>query len=209
MKYVKKEFFRDEETFADKTLCYKNVFAVADGMGDKGTGKIAAEIAINTVRESVPIRDERDIMKLFINANNRIINEITKYGDDLFCGTTLSLLVIREHKFLVGHVGDSRIYLMRDGKINMLTVDQVRFKGKYRYVNALGTSWKPEVYINEGNIRENDIFILISDGIVNHFSDRKLLGFLSDNIEKSSERIIEAYKGVNPSDDLSIIIVKI
>ncbi len=209
MKYVKEEYFRDRELFADKTFCRGNIFAIADGMGDRGTGKIAAEVAVGAIEEFIPINDEETMISLFRKANERIIKEITKYGDDLFCGTTLSVLVIFKNSYLIGHVGDSRIYLIRNEKINLLTVDQVHLRGKKRYINALGTSWKPDVYLSKGDIEKNDIFLLISDGIVSLFSEEDLSLLINRDIDQSAKRIISKYKETSPKDDLSLILVRV
>jgi len=207
LKFIKREFFKDEKLFADKTLCEENVFGIADGMGVRGTGKIAAEIAINTVKEFIPIKTAYDVERVFKEANRRIIKEITKYGDDLMCGTTLSILILEEDKFLIGHVGDSRIYLLRGENIELLTVDQVEFKKGKKYINALGTVWKPEVYLKEGGLYKGDIFLLISDGIVNFLSEGELKHLIDYDMESSAERIIGKYKEYSSGDDLSLILV--
>ncbi len=210
MKYVSKVFFRDEHSYADRIFCKGNTFAVADGMGKKGTGKMAADIAINTLAEFYPIEDADELRQIFNEINRRVIAEISKFGDDFLCGTTLSVLILKEDKYMVGHVGDSRIYLLRDGEIEMLTEDQVRYKGRKKYVSALGTSWNLDILIREGEVKREDIFLLVSDGMVDTLSDGEILTLVGGgDIESGAELLIKRYVQTLPKEDLSFIIVKV
>lgn len=209
MKYVAKVFFSDEELYADRIFCKENTFAIADGMGKKETGKIAADIAVKTLGEFYPVEDFDELRKVFVEINRRIIAEVSKYGDDLMCGTTLSVLIIKGDNYIIGHVGDSRIYLIRDGGIELLTEDQVTYKGERKYVSALGTSWNPNILIKQGDVKKGDIFLLVSDGMVDTLSDGEILALVGEEVEKSAEMLLKRYIQTLPEEDLSFIIVKV
>jgi len=141
-----------------------------------------------------------ELESFFTRTNREIMKEIARLGDRYVAGTTLSVLI--------GHVGDSRIYLFREGYLDLLTEDQIRFRGGKKYVSALGLEWYPRVYLREGYFERGDIFLLISDGAVYTFSDSELEIFLSEDIEESARRLFERYLETIPREDLSFVIVR-
>ncbi len=209
MKCARGEFYRSKDTFADRIYCSDDTFAVADGMGTGEGGKLAAQKAVELVDRYRPFSSLEDIERFFKRANRKIMESIDRLGDRHMAGTTLSLLSLLEDKYMIGHVGDSRIYLWRDGKLNLLTEDQVFLKGGRKYVRALGIEWNPEVLLRSGKLQKGDIFLLISDGMLNLFSDKELESLIDRNVEESARRILEACRGSKSEEDLSFIIVNI
>ena len=115
----------DVKQFSDLTLCL-----VADGMGGHAAGEVASEMAVQIVmREIKDVSDLSDgsatkmlgeALKLANRAiHDRTITEVDKQG----MGTTASVLVLAESRYLIGQVGDSRVYLLRDGALKQLTKD--------------------------------------------------------------------------------------
>ena len=209
MRYVHGEFCRDRETFADRIYISEDTFAVADGMGTGPGGRLAAEKAVALVDSRRPFRSLEEIRSFFEEANEEIMKEIARLGDRHAAGTTLSLLSFTEDRFLIGHVGDSRIYLFRDGKLELLTQDQVLYRGGRKYVKALGIEWKPEVYTLEEGLRMGDRFLLISDGVIDNLSEAEIEGAMEEDIDISAKRILDLYRKSCPKEDLSFIIVSV
>jgi len=203
------EFYHDRETFADRLYCSEDTFAVADGMGIGVGGKVAAQKAIELVDKYRPFTSLEDLETFFKRANRKIMEEIDRLGDRHMAGTTLSVLSFLDGRFMVGHVGDSRIYLLRDGKFKLLTEDQISYKGGKKYVQALGIEWNPQVVLREGETLKGDLFLVISDGVVEVFSDKELAELIDEDIERSANRILERYRSANPKEDLSFAIVRI
>jgi len=207
VKYATGQFYHSKNTFADRIYCSEDTFAVADGMGIGEGGKLAAEKAIELVDRYRPFVSLEDIESFFKRANRKIMSAIDRLGDKHMAGTTLSILSLVDRRFMVGHVGDSRIYLWRNGKIKLLTEDQVVFKGGRKYVHALGIEWNPRVLLTEGELRERDVFLLISDGVVEVFSEAELEAMITEDIDESAKKILQAYRSHNPKEDLSFVIV--
>jgi len=109
--------------------------------------------AIQLLDRSRPFRSLEELEEFFIRTNREIMKETARLGDRHVAGTTLSVLSLQEDRYLIGHVGDSRIYLFREGYLDLLTEDQIRFRGGRKYVSALGLEWYPEVYLREGGYR--------------------------------------------------------
>ncbi len=104
------------------------VFAVADGMGGHPAGDEASRIAIDTLRERVhaaggvaglPVLLEQ----AFAAANDALIAHALARPDHSGLGTTMTALLVRGTTAAVGHVGDSRLYLLRDAELQQLTTD--------------------------------------------------------------------------------------
>jgi len=206
---VVKEFFRDPERYADRVYVSEDTFAVADGMGECVGGRVAAERAIQLLHRYRPIEDLRRMEEFFLRANREIVEETARLGDSYVAGTTLSVLSFSGKRYLIGHVGDSRIYLFREGVLELLTEDQIRYRGGRKYVSALGLEWHPRVLLREGRAERGDLFLLISDGAVYTFSDSELEIFLSKDVERSARRLMDRYLETIPREDLSFIIVRV
>lgn len=209
MKYVTGEFYRDRETFADRAFYSEDTFAIADGMGIGYGARVAAEKAIELVSLHRPFTSLKEIEDFFQRANLSIMEETAKLGDRHVAGTTLSLISFQEKKYFIGHVGDSRIYLWREGTLEVLTQDQIRVKEGRKYVSALGIDWKPETFLVEGNAVKGDLFLIISDGAVEVLKEKELEKLLSHNIEESAQKLLNLYREVSPQEDLSFIIVRV
>src|SRR5437016_11147104 len=108
----------------------RGIFVVADGMGGHAAGVVASEMAVRHVaRELGSLRglsDEQvaDRMRTAIRgANGAIFQRTLTEHDKRGMGTTVTALVLYDARFLIGQVGDSRAYLLRDGKLVQLTKD--------------------------------------------------------------------------------------
>lgn len=209
MRYVKREIFKDRETYADRLFVSESTFAVADGMG-KGIGaRLSAEEAVRLLEKEAPIEDLEHMERFFKRANLRIMKEIAKLGDRHVAGTTLSVLSLKEDTYLIGHVGDSRIYLRREGDLQLLTEDQIRYKEGKKYVKALGIEWNPPIVLSEGRTESGDIFLLISDGVAGTVKDEELKTAISEDLERSADRIEKIYREKLSDEDLSFILVRV
>lgn len=209
MRYARREFFTDKELYADRLFVSEDTFAVADGMGIGIGGKLAAEKAISLVGERRPFRSVEELRYFFEEANRAVMEEIAKLGDRHIAGTTLSVLSIVDKRFLVGHVGDSRIYLLRGDSLELLTKDQVTLKGGKKYVTSLGVEWKPDVHTAEGDLRKEDTFLVISDGAVNVLSEEDIKSILRYDVEESAEMLLNLHKKSGKEEDLSFVIVRV
>ena len=120
----------NEDNFTVDSTAARGIFIVADGMGGHAAGEVASEMAVQIVqRELSNVRDldGEDVVQLVANAlkhanraiHERTLTEVDKQG----MGTTASVLVLAGSRYLIGQVGDSRVYLLRAGKFDQLTKD--------------------------------------------------------------------------------------
>ncbi len=176
----------------------RGLFIVADGMGGHAAGEVASEMVVQTVaREVADVRDVAGASALQVMAEslrlaNRAIFERTIVeADKQGMGTTASCLLLGQSHWVIGHIGDSRIYLLRDGVLRQLTKDhsyvqeqvdagfltpeQARY---HPYSNVItrcvGANAAVEPDIMHGELKPNDAFLLASDGLTGMVDDAHL-----------------------------------
>jgi len=209
LKWVAGVVYSDKKTYADRFWADGEIFAVADGMGIGKGAVVAAEKAIELLKEFKPYDSEERIRENFLKINRELIKELGKLEDRVLSGTTLSLLSLNEGNFYIGHVGDSRIYLFREGKIYKLTEDQVKVKGNKKVVKVLGLEWNPEVYTFSGVYEKGDVFLLASDGFVEVFSEGEIEEALSCcDLGESARRLEEIARKKGGKKEIVFLIVK-
>ncbi|HID66541.1 MAG TPA: serine/threonine-protein phosphatase [Aquificaceae bacterium] len=210
MKWTVGSLYSNPDVYADRYLVTGDTFAIADGMGLGKGAVLSAEKAIELLKEFRPFHSEKDLERAFLKINKEIIKEIGKLGDTVISGTTLSAISFNSKRFYIGHVGDSRIYLLRNGNLQLLTEDQVKFKGNKKVVKVLGLEWSPRVYTYSDKVQEGDIFLLISDGFVNVIREKELRDLINpENLEESKNRIIETFSERTSSGELTFILIRI
>lgn len=173
----------------------RGLFIVADGMGGHAAGEVASEMAVQIVaRELAGIEDvaaegtSARMVEALKAANRAIYERTIVEAEKQGMGTTASCLLLGNGHFLIGHIGDSRIYLMRDGSFRQLTKDhsyvqeqvdagfltpeQARY---HPYSNVItrcvGANSDVEVDIIAGTLRAGDLFLLASDGLTGMVED--------------------------------------
>lgn len=170
---------------------------VADGMGGHAGGEVASAMAAEIVTHSYYRRAEtpdKALGRAFELANQKIYRRARADRNLQGMGTTCTALAIREGFAYVAHVGDSRVYLIRDGEIIQLSEDQTLAGERIRaglmteeeayrqtdghiILQALGTREKIDVYRLDRAlaIQEEDRFLLCSDGLVDVMDNQSLL----------------------------------
>lgn len=210
-------------------------FLVADGMGGHAAGEVASEMAVQIVMRQVKdIKDLADgtatrvlgeALKMANRAiHDRTITEVDKQG----MGTTASVLLLSDAQYLIGQVGDSRVYLLRDGALKQLTKDhsyvqeqvdlgnltpeQARY---HPYSNVItrcvGASPEVEPDIYAGDARAGDIFLVASDGLTGMVDDRRLAQLLMSRAEpdRKVQALISEANGRGGLDNITAIVVQV
>lgn len=175
-----------------------HLLAVADGAGGHIGGAAAAQTAIDCISENLSalwLSDDPDtfIRKLILECNERVV---ASAGGDLSC-TTLVMVLIKGEELYWGHVGDSRLYLIRDSKVVAKTIDhsvaELQGQRAFNQANAaegvaanglymcLGapTNIVPEV--SSSVAREGDTLLLCSDGLWGQLDMQALITELNDD----------------------------
>lgn len=174
-----------------------SIVLVADGMGGHKAGEVASETAAQTIRACAVKMHGREIsiktaLKWVRQANQIIYRMANEKPECMGMGTTMTFLYFMDKHALLAHVGDSRCYRIRDGRIMQLTKDhslvaelvrigeitpeQVR-NHPYRNIitRALGTDDYVAVDAQDIPVEENDVYLLCSDGLSNYLEEDELL----------------------------------
>ena len=203
----------EDSLFADATAS-RGLFIVADGMGGHAAGEVASEMAVAIVRHELaglPSLDGDDapaqVAEALRRANEAIYRRTVVEHDKEGMGTTASVLLLSDSRYLIGQVGDSRVYLLREGSLRQLTRDhsyvqeqvdagyltpeQARY---HPYSNVItrcvgaNDSVEPDVFA--GPVRPGDVFLVASDGLTGMVDDRRLQQLLSSRA--SPGRLVDA-----------------
>jgi len=215
----------------------RGLYAVADGMGGHAAGEVASHIAIEALSEVLRdvafLTDHTDpqtagtrLQGAFVEGNQRICDSVVTRGEWRGMGTTIVALVTLEDRAVIGHVGDSRAYLLRDGKLRRLTNDhswvseQVRMglmtdEEAHRHpmrnivTRALGNRPALDVDINESEAVPADIFLLCSDGLNSMLTDVEITETLQANRqdpETACQKLVEAANAKGGEDNITVIV---
>ena len=206
-----------------------HLFVVADGMGGHAVGDLASRIAIETLPHAYFKQDAASIesrMRQAILAANKAINDRGRENREFEgMGTTCSALSLTEDGAVIGHVGDSRVYRVRQWRIEQLTfdhslqwemirlgratVDNVElFHPRNVITRCLGPD--PSVQIDtEGpfSIEAGDHFVLCSDGLTNHVSDAEIGQIVASLPPAESSRLLINLANCRGGSDNSTVVV--
>jgi serine/threonine protein phosphatase PrpC len=221
-------------------------FIVADGMGGHAAGEIASAMAVDTVREALeaakaaitefalaPTEDGRKGIVALLeaavrSAHQAVFERGAKETDKQGMGTTLDVVLLAGSEAFIAHVGDSRTYLIRDGKANQITTDHtvaevLVIEGKLSLeeaqisplrtilVNAIGVA--PDVGVEMAHIqlRKDDQLLLSSDGLHDYFPTEQELAdrLLAAEPDDALTELIELAKERGGHDNITGVVVRV
>ncbi|CCJ07516.1 PP2C family serine/threonine-protein phosphatase [Methylocystis sp. SC2] len=200
---------------------------VADGMGGHAAGEVASALALEVVRRvyySLDRIPSEALRAAFDAANRAIFDYAAQHPDCAGMGTTCTALGVRDGLLWLAHVGDSRAYLMRDGRLTQLSDDQTlhaqlvrdgvmspedagKGAGSNVILQALGTRLdvEPTIWMEGLPLRQGDIMVLCSDGLTNLVSDARIAELVSKNPPTEACRLlIEAARRGGGHDNISV-----
>jgi serine/threonine protein phosphatase PrpC len=213
------------------------LFIIADGMGGHKAGEIASEMAIKIISYNFTdslakssIEDEtikNKIEKSIYEANSKIHKKSME--DERFSGmgTTVTLAYIVDDKIFIGHVGDSRAYLLRNGILSQITEDHSlveelirngsisREEAKHHpqrniITRAVGTSNEIKTDVIVEHKCENDILLLCTDGLTNMVDDDQIKDSLTMNedIQQACEELVKISNDKGGFDNITVLAIK-
>jgi len=157
------------------------LIAVADGVSGNAGGGEASEMTVRTVTSDYYATPDTweplaSLDKVLTAANRWLIAQANANRDMAGMATTLSLLLLRGQRYYSAHVGDTRIYLLRDGKLQQLTTDHVWDRPDMRHVlkRAVGLDQHLSVDFGEGHLQVGDVFALMSDGVWDTLGEKNI-----------------------------------
>jgi len=203
------------------------LFAVADGMGGAQAGEVASKLAAAALEDTDPgrlIGPER-VASLIQEANRRVHERSSSDPSTSGMGTTMTVALVEDDGVVIGHVGDSRAYLVRDGRIEQLTedhslVNELLKSGKLSreeaethpqrsvITRAVGTD--PDVDVDSFVVeaREGDVFLICSDGLTDMVADREILDIVQQNrstLERLTKELVAAANRGGGEDNITVV----
>lgn len=234
----------NEDSFlVDKKL---SLFIVADGMGGHAAGEVASSMTCRVVREALAAErdalttfaqgdasvDRKDILRLIEASIQEACSKVHQEGiideSKRGMGTTVDALLIVGTRGFIGHVGDSRIYLYRQGSVHQLTedhslVNELLRRGKLtreqidksavQYKNAVtravGVYASVEVDVFDFDVLAGDRFLLCSDGLSGYLEESELPKFFEEIPEDNlAQYLIDLANERGGKDNITAVIVK-
>jgi protein phosphatase len=206
---------------------------VADGMGGHSSGEVASRMAVELISRNYYSDNERDapgaLRKSVEKANAEIF--ITSMTNRKFfgMGTTIIALVLLEGRAFAAHVGDSRLYRLRERKLELLTIDHSQVMemvkqgiisleearnhdDKNVILRAVGTQPVVEVEMSDVfAVKPNDQFLLCSDGLCDMLEDEEIRRIWLDakDVAAACEQMIEEAKRRGGNDNITVGIVRV
>jgi PPM family protein phosphatase len=214
----------------DAYVCKPPLFAVADGMGGAQAGEVASRLAAAALREHPPEGGGEDRVAALIQEANRRVYEQSSENPELSgMGTTLTAAIVDDGRVWLGHVGDSRAYLIRDGKLEQLTQDhslvaELTRAGKLSeeeaeihpqrsvITRALGTDPDVEVDTLSIETRDGDLFMICSDGLTSMVEDKAILDIVNQNrksIDRVARALVKAANRGGGEDNITVVLFEI
>src|SRR5690348_14143899 len=216
----------------DSYVCEPPLFAVADGIGGAQAGELASSLAAAAVLD-----DSNDgqgdgrqrVDELIQEANRRIYQRQSEDAALSGMGTTMTVAYVDDGHVWIGHVGDSRAYVVRDGGLDQLTEDHSLVAELVRsgrlspeeaethpqrsvVTRALGTD--PDVDVDTFSIaaRPGDLFMLCSDGLTSMVSDDGILEEISRNrgdLRAAAKALVRAANKGGGEDNITVVFFEI
>jgi protein phosphatase len=233
----------NEDNFA--IMAEYGLYVVADGMGGHSSGEVASKMAVDTLQEffaataddperTWPYKmdrargyEENRLITGIKLCNLRIYEQAQRNAKQRGMGTTLAALFAVEDGVYIAHVGDSRVYRIRDGAIDQLTEDHsllndykkmkrlteeeiANFPHKNVIVRALGMKDNVKVDTRFEAPRAGDCVVLCSDGLCGPITDEKILSIVtsSPDLPQATHRLIDAANENGGPDNITCVVAR-
>jgi protein phosphatase len=177
--------------------------AVCDGLGGHVNGDIASKIAVKEMGT-----DSSNLVDTITSANLKILEYQNENNKSNGMGTTMTAINIDKNGLMeIGHIGDTRCYVLSDRKLIQLTQDHNVPGFQNILEKALGSNEKIEVEHQDFQLKNGDVVLLCSDGLYNEFSDEYLKKKLQEGI--SADTLVGEVLIQKPKDNVSAVVINI
>jgi serine/threonine protein phosphatase PrpC len=215
--------------------CSRGLFIVADGMGGHAAGEVASEMAVRIIATELgTLRGLSDgeaagrMRSAIRKANAEIFERTLAEHDKRGMGTTTTVMVLFSKRYMIGQVGDSRAYLLREGDFLQLTKDHSYVQEQvdaglltpeqartHPYSNVItrcvgaNEDVAPDIYF--GNLEQGDQVLLASDGLTGMLEDPQIAGILTEeeNPEVAVNKMITDANRRGGLDNITAIVVRV
>ena len=213
----------------DSLVVAPPLFAVADGMGGHAAGEVASEIAVNVLAERAPAHPDPEALGRAVEEANRAIIVAAHEGRGREgMGTTMTAAMLEGERLIIAQVGDSRAYLLHQGKLQQLTRDhslvammveagqltseEARVHPRRSVITrALGTdpSTKPDLY--EIDVEAGDRLLLCSDGLYGMVEDPAIQAIMTRTADpqRCASQLVNEAIAAGGNDNVTVVVVDI
>ena len=219
------------------------IFVVCDGMGGHAAGEVASQIAVDTIlayfRERAPNVEDNALLddapvgarllaEAVKKANDAILDYAEAHKNTTGMGTTLVAARFFDGVCSIAHVGDSRIYLFREGQLlqltedhslvleqvrrGMLTLEEARSSSVQNIITrALGTEEGTLPDLGEFPAQDGDVVLLTTDGVLRHIADQEMSAILLQlpSLEAACQTLIDAANEGGGEDNATCVLVRV
>lgn len=222
------------------------IFVVCDGMGGQAAGEVASKMAVDTILTyfrtgsadghfplvgdpRAEVSERANHLGSAIHLANTAIHEAaSQHAAQSGMGSTIVAVLLHDNFFSIGHVGDSRIYLVRDGELQQLTQDHSLVMEQVRrglitreqaassdmqniIIRALGTEVAVIPDLDDMMAQPGDVLVLVSDGLTRHVSDEEILDKIttSASLRFACDALVDAARDGGGEDNITCLLVRI
>jgi len=219
---------------------WSSLVVLADGMGGYNAGEVASSMVTSFIKSelgrwlseaaaSATDSDVRRAMEICVdNANRAIFNAANSNPRYAGMGTTLVVGVFRETRLLLGHVGDSRCYRMRAGRLTqithdhsllqeqidagLITAEQAAFSANKNLVTrAVGVEDTVLLETHQHDVLPGDVYVLCSDGLTDMLDDETIAQLLQrcELLPEAATALIDAANDAGGKDNISVVLARV
>ncbi len=220
------------------------LYVVADGMGGHLAGEVASKLVVDTMRDYITQKTENDQLdesdfiddsiskeanRLLssIRISNQVVHEASLQDESYRgMGSTVSAVYFTDSSFIVANVGDSPIFLIRDGSIELLSVlhtvfaeqtardpeyaDLIGNEFKHVLTRAMGVDDSVQAHICETPCQKDDILVISSDGLTDKASPEEIMRMVDNsNSSKACQELVDLANERGGDDNITAIILKV
>ena len=231
----------EDSLFLDDRM---GLYVVADGMGGHNAGEVASKLVVETIQDYIRQNQSEDLIvepvgrdanlskeaRLLlagIQLSNRIVHQAALSNEAYRgMGSTVSAVYFTENTFIVANVGDSLIYLIRDGEIEQLAVPHTLIAEqtqrdpenaellwsdfKHVLTRAMGVDEKVKADISEVPVLKNDILVICSDGLTDKASAEEILELAYNRrSDKACKSLVDLANARGGDDNITAIVLKV
>jgi protein phosphatase len=231
----------EDSLFFDDNM---GLYVVADGMGGHLAGEVASKLVVDTIRDFIKQQKENDEPEEVLDSDNNLSKEAnyllsgielsnqivhqTSLKNESYhgMGSTVSAVYFTNETLIVANVGDSPIYLIRDGSIELISVlhtvfaeqtardpeyaDLLGNEFKHVLTRAMGVDDSVQVHVYETPVYKNDILVISSDGLSDKASPEEILQVVKrKSSDKACQELVDLANERGGDDNVTTIVLKV
>lgn len=205
-----------------------NTYIVADGMGGHAAGDVASGLMVTAAEDALSREniDETVLKEAVLAGNKKILAEAELHPERKGMGTTATLLHCEEERAYWAHVGDSRLYLLRSGKLQQITRDHSYVADllangtitaaeaethpqRNMLLRAVGVSEKLQVDAGAFDLQKGDKLLICSDGLTKMVSDEEIRDILQNRQgQQLAQSLVDKAISAGGNDNVTVVVVE-